>query len=311
MKTPKVSIGLPVYNGEVYLRGAIESILDQSYPDFELVISDNASTDATEKICRDFAVQDRRIRYYRNQINIGSSPNHNRVFELAHGEFFKWAAHDDLYPKEMLQRCVEVLEQAAASVILVYTHFEMIDEFGKSLGIHSDPIEKRDRRPHLRLARLLMKLGYYSGACGLIRSNVLRKTRLEGSFPYSDRVLMAELAMLGEFWEIPEPLLCLRIHPGRSTKANTTPDAFREWSDPLEAKKAALIPLQVRADLEIVRSLWRLSLRWSDRILCFGVALTIPCWRRLLSWSFPLRRRFGLAPSVYRMRENALRSAER
>jgi glycosyltransferase involved in cell wall biosynthesis len=311
MKTPKVSIGLPVYNGEVYLRDAVKSILDQSYPDFELIISDNASTDATEKICRDFAAHDGRIRYYRNEINIGASPNHNRVFELAKGEFFKWSAHDDLYPKEMLQRCVEVLEKAPASVILVYTQFEMIDEFGKSLRTLSDPVEKRDPRPHLRLARLLMKLGYYSGAYGLIRSNVLRKTRLEGSFPYSDRVLMAELAMLGEFREIPEPLLCLRIHPGRSTIANTTPDALRVWTDPSEAKKAAVLPLQARADLEIVRSVFRLPLRWIDRILCLAVALTIPCWRRLLSWSFPLRKRFGLAPSVWRMRENALRSAER
>ena len=86
----RVSIGLPVYNGEKYLEQALISILSQTYTDFELIISDNASTDRTQAICREYAAKDPRIRYYCNEENLGAAPNHNRVFELASGEYFKW-----------------------------------------------------------------------------------------------------------------------------------------------------------------------------------------------------------------------------
>ena len=305
MRTPKVSIGLPVYNGEAYLKDAIKSIVDQSYRDFELIISDNASTDATEEICRNFAAKDPRICYHRNEVNIGAAPNHNRVFELSNGEFFKWAAHDDLYPKEMLQRCIEALEKAPESVSLVYTQSEMIDESGISLGIKSDPVEKRDPRPHLRLARLLLNIREYNAIYGLMRSKVVRETRLLGSFPASDKVHLAELAMLGELWEIREPLINIRVHAGRSTRANRTPDALRAWWNPSEAKKAAVVPVKARTDLEIVRSTLRLRLPWFDRILCFVVALAVPSWFRLRDWSFPVRKRLGLAPSLWRRKSGS------
>ena len=107
---PRVTIGLPVYNGQNYLVETLESLLAQTYTDFELVISDNASTDRTEAICRQYAAGDARIRYYRNDENIGASANYNRAFELGRGEYFKWAAHDDLLAPTYLERCVEVLD---------------------------------------------------------------------------------------------------------------------------------------------------------------------------------------------------------
>src|ERR1051326_2036095 len=107
---PRVSIGLPVYNGQQFLEEAINSLLAQTYSDFELIISDNASTDATEQICRAHAAADPRIRYYRNDKNRGPVWNLNRVFELARGELFKWAAHDDVCAPTLVERCVEVLE---------------------------------------------------------------------------------------------------------------------------------------------------------------------------------------------------------
>src|ERR1035438_9843576 len=94
---PRVSIGLPVYNGENYLDPALNSILRQDYSDLELIISDNASTDATGNICREYAAKDPRIRYYRNETNIGASANFNCLVKLARGEYFKWAAHDDVH----------------------------------------------------------------------------------------------------------------------------------------------------------------------------------------------------------------------
>ena len=91
----RVSVALPVYNGERYLRIAIEAILTQTYQDFEFIISDNASTDSTEQICREYAAIDKRICYHRNEKNIGAPRNFNRAFELSHGEYLKWATCDD------------------------------------------------------------------------------------------------------------------------------------------------------------------------------------------------------------------------
>ena len=100
---PRLSIGLPVYNGENYLAESIEALLGQSYQDFELIISDNASTDGTDGISRRYAKQDSRVRYIRHQRNIGLAPNHNFVFRQSRGEFFKWAASDDLYARDLLR----------------------------------------------------------------------------------------------------------------------------------------------------------------------------------------------------------------
>jgi hypothetical protein len=116
--------------------------------------------------------------------------------------------------------------------------------------------------------------------------------------------------MLGELWEIREPLLFLRAHAGRSTFANTDPDALREWYDPFEATKPALIPLKTKADLEIVRSALRLPLPWREKVLCVGIALALPCWFGLREFTYPLRKKIGLAPSACRRRKDGLRSSD-
>ena len=93
---PRISVGMPVYNGEAYIEIAIQSVLDQSFGDFELLISDNASTDRTEEICRDFAAQDPRIVYSRNEENIGAAPNYNRLVDVASADYFRWSNADDV-----------------------------------------------------------------------------------------------------------------------------------------------------------------------------------------------------------------------
>ena len=158
MSHPKVSIGMPVYNGANYVRGSVQSLLGQDYEDFELIISDNASTDETESICRELAESDRRIQYFRNDRNLGASRNYNNVFRLARGQFFKWAAHDDECHPTMFRRCVEVLERAPDRVTMVYPLAELIDEQGKTLRSPLDRIELRDPRRHRRLAHLLSSM---------------------------------------------------------------------------------------------------------------------------------------------------------
>src|ERR687897_507571 len=136
---PRVSVTLPVFNGERYLAQAIGSILDQSYRDFELIVSDNASTDGTNDICRSFEAQDRRIRYVRQPRNIGASPNFNICYALASGEFFKWAAHDDYLEPGYLAACVEALD-ANPDAVLCQSLVRLIDDQDRLIEIHR-PIE--------------------------------------------------------------------------------------------------------------------------------------------------------------------------
>ncbi|MGH9198508.1 MAG: glycosyltransferase family 2 protein, partial [Acidimicrobiia bacterium] len=116
---PRVSIGLPVYDGEDFIAEQIESLLKQSFGDFELIIADNASTDRTQQICLGYSAQDPRIRYIRNATNVGPVANHNLLIDSARGGYFKFAAHDDIHERDFLARCIEVLD-SDASVVLAY-----------------------------------------------------------------------------------------------------------------------------------------------------------------------------------------------
>ena len=130
-KTAKtVSIGLPVFNAEQYLEQSLASILSQTYGNFELIISDNASTDATEAICQRYVVRDARVRYHRNSRNHGPTFNFRQVVLLSSGEYFLWAAHDDMFAPEYVERCVAFLEQNP-DVVLCYSKSIEIDEQGQ------------------------------------------------------------------------------------------------------------------------------------------------------------------------------------
>jgi GT2 family glycosyltransferase len=110
VELPLVSIGMPVHNASRYLRNALDSLLAQDYANFEIVISDNASTDATEQICREYAEHDRRVLYHKVEQNMGAIWNFNNVFELAKGKYFMWAAYDDIRNPRCVSACVKALE---------------------------------------------------------------------------------------------------------------------------------------------------------------------------------------------------------
>lgn len=210
MSPPKVSIGLPVYNGDEFLEKALESILRQTFTDFELIISDNASTDKTATICQRYAANDSRVRYYRNNYNIGGANNGNRTFLLAEGKYFRWAAHDDLCAPELLEKCVAVLDQDP-EVVLCYTQTVNIDQRGQSLGV-TRLNRATSPKPHQRFRDLAFRNDYCEPSYGLMRSDILGKTRLEQDFTGSDRVLLCEVAFYGKFYEIPEALFYKRHH---------------------------------------------------------------------------------------------------
>jgi len=232
---PQVSIGLPVYNGEEFLAEAVDSILAQTYADLELVISDNASTDGTERICRDFADRDSRVRYYRSDENLGASWNFNRVFELANGDYFKWAAHDDRCEPEYLERCVKVLDENP-EVVLAFPRSRRITLDGQFRPSMRHDLHEDAPVPWERFRFLIWVEHGCVSIFGLIRSSVLKKTPLIGSYLGSDRVLIAELSLHGPFCELQERLFIHRDHEARSMRAFSSDEARLAWFDPKAAK---------------------------------------------------------------------------
>jgi glycosyltransferase involved in cell wall biosynthesis len=279
---PRVSIGLPVYNGERFLRETLEAIAAQTFRDFELIISDNASMDGTHAICQEYAARDSRIRYYRNDQNLGATRNYNRVFELARGEYFKWAAHDDLFGPSFLEQCVQILDQHP-SVVLCYAKSRVIDEHGRDL--RDDPVDLNLRapRPHQRYVAYHRRFRAHRNCnpvFGLIRAETLRQTPQIGNYVASDEVLLGELALRGEFYELPEFLFWRREHPNMSVKAYNIKHRL-VWFDP--ARQDQLHLLVWRWLFEQVFAVHRVPMRWVEKLACYvELAKWMPRnWRKL------------------------------
>lgn len=284
---PKVSLGMPVYNGERYLKEAIDSILSQTYTDFELIISDNASTDGTQEICLEYSNKDPRIRYFRNEKNLGSAWNFNRVFELSAGKYFKWAAHDDIISSDFLLKCVEVLDQDP-SVVLCYSDTTIIDEKGKFIEKYDLKLNTDSTKPQERFRDLLLKNPKCFEIFGLIRVNALRKTSLMGNYGHADGILLARLGLLGRFYKIPENLFFERRHPQQSMYlygcySGYMPDYYLQtrWFDP--AKAGRIIFPYWKMLSEYCSAVMQVPLNSYERLFCFQF---------LIIWG--IKRRYSL-----------------
>ncbi len=224
---PRVTIGLPVYNGERFIREAIESVLGQSYGDLELLISDNASTDGTEDICREYAAADQRVRYLRNERNLGAAPNYNRLVVEARGEYFKWAAHDDVCKPTFVETCLAVLE-ADPTVILCHPRTSIIDARGEVLQDCDEHFHVMAERPSERLLGCFLAGGWiFHPLFGLMRRRTLLSTPMIGNYNGADFVLLAWLALAGKCHEVPERLLQRREHETRCR--NVSAEDMPKW----------------------------------------------------------------------------------
>lgn len=232
MDKPTLTVGMPVFNGARYLEAALASILGQTFVDFELIISDNGSTDRTEDICRSYALADSRIRYLRSAVNQGASKNYNLLVDLARGRYFKWAAHDDLCAPTCFERCVSAYASASQDTVLVYPRTLLIDENADVIQPYADHLDLQDPDPSVRVRKLAERLHLCNAVFGLVPTHVLRRTRLIAPFASSDEVLLVELALLGRFREVPEPLFMRRIHDERSIVTHRAPAARTAWFDP-------------------------------------------------------------------------------
>lgn len=288
---PSLTIGLPVFNGERFLAQALDALLAQTYPDFELIISDNASTDRTAAICQEYVARDARVRYVRQRVNIGAGPNHNALVPLARGRYFKWAAHDDLYAPTLLQRCIEVLETDPRPV-LVHCWDAMIDERGQVVRCEPHVLDTADARPSVRLHSLL-HAPVSNDMYGVIRSDVVRRIGPHGSYLHADRTFIAALCLAGPFGHVPEMLYFRRDHADRASRA-PTPRARAAALDPKRASRwrHPVVRLYAEYALGYVTAIRRADLgRWESAL----------CLWELAGWaSRCLRRRVANARSGVR-----------
>jgi glycosyltransferase involved in cell wall biosynthesis len=265
---PRLTIGLPVYNGENYLAQSVDSLLAQTFTDFELIISDNASTDGTQRIAEGYAALDPRVRYVRHPVNLGSAENHNGVIREARGEFFKWASDDDLYAPELLERCVAALD-ARPEIVLAHAWTAFINEAGEIIHTQGYPLITDVDSAPVRFRSLLHTQGG-DDIYGVIRTRVLRAMPPHDSYHNADRVFVSELALHGPFHQTPQPLYFRRDHPGRAERASS----LRHRCAVLDAKRAdrwrhPVVRLLAEYILGYLRVIHRAPISRADRLRCY------------------------------------------
>ena len=279
MSRPLVSVGLPVWNGEHYVGRALRSLQDQDIGDLEIIVSDNGSTDATREICSEAARCDSRVRYQRHETNRGATWNYVQVFRAAGGEYFKWAAHDDLCRPSFLRQCIEALESDQRAVV-AYPRTEVIDADDVVVGTFEDGLEMVQDDPADRLARLLGDVQEYHPIFGVVRSEVLADTQVMGGYVGADIVTVAELVMRGRVLEVPDRLFLRRFHDGTSVRANPDVNSRAAWFDPSRRWRAPMPTIRLSA--ELVRGIARSPVDLATRARCVSVVARrwgAPRWR--------------------------------
>jgi hypothetical protein len=262
VKTPLVSIGLSVFNGEATLEEAIRSVQAQTQGDFELIICDGASGDRTPAICRDFAARDKRIRYHRSTRNLGHCAAYNHALGRARGRYFKWLLHEDRLTPSYLASLQRLLDERE-DVLLCSSIINRIDHKGRALGLLESSLAKADSpSPSQRFAYVvgdpLAGVDFY---CGMVRTAMLRDLHV-GSFPGAERARLARLAMRGRLAQLPQVLQDMREPLGRSSFWHEV--RGQSWSWPLRIRHW---PLQT----EYVKLVSQAPLDRHERLRCLGV----------------------------------------
>jgi len=289
---PRVSIGVPVYNGAQFLRATLDSLLAQTYRDFELIISDNASTDDTGLICAEYAARDARVRYVRSDVNLGAAWNINRLVGLATGEYFKWAMADDSCRPELVARCVEVLDRDPG-VVLACVRTVFIDESDRVVRALDPGWDLQSETPYERLRQVIYAGGHWVNAdalAGVMRKSALLQTALLPRYQGGDKRPLAELSLLGKFVEIPEYLYLRRIHSATSGANNPefAGDKARalEWmAEFFKGSRAEIARPTWNLFGDHVRIIARARLPSRHKLALFGAIAQVARWnwRRLIN----------------------------
>jgi glycosyltransferase involved in cell wall biosynthesis len=271
-----LSIGLPVYNSERYLRASLDSLRAQRFSDFELIVSDNASTDGTEQICREYERLDPRLRYYRSPVNVGAPQNYRRVFDLSSGEYFKWHTSDDLVAPDFLSRCMDAIT-ADPGIVLAYTKSQLVDENGLYLADVEQDIALASSSPSARFRQVHGNLGFCNVIYGVARRDILERTRGLGAYINSDRVLIAELALYGRLHEVAEVLFSRRMHGGAYSGQQSV-EARLRFYNPQKRRRVAL--MNTRSLWEYGRAVRRSPVSIGEKLRLGGYLLRVMNWQR-------------------------------
>jgi glycosyltransferase involved in cell wall biosynthesis len=279
----KITVGVPVYNGERYLTEALSGLECQDIDGLEIVISDNASTDATEEICRELAARDPRFQYHRSDVNRGVSWNFNRTIELATGALFMWNAADDIAEPGHLSRCAEAL-RAEQGALIAFSRVSVINEDGTVVGYPDDEnLDFSSPRARDRVATFLRREAWQVvGYGGLIRTSALRAA---GGHPYyygGDVVLGLELAMRGPFAAVPERLFRSRRHDEQMSKLQGGDLATQISAYDKGVRQRLSFP-QWRLNREMIAHVMHAPISPLDRLLC---AATVTRFWTIRNWRF-------------------------
>lgn len=274
---PRVSIGIPVYNCEAYLEQTLAAVLAQTFEDFELVLSDNASTDRTAEICRDYAARDRRIRLTTHAVNRGAQFNFRFVFQSARAPYFRWCAGDDWFAPESLATCIAVLD-AHPEAVLCYPKTVLVDGAGQFLREYDDRLDLHDVDPVTRYRQVVERIVYVNVIYGLIRSDAIRRTGLIRHFPGADQLFVAELALQGQFHAIDRPLFFRRMHEAASSSMHGDPARLQAYLDPSRAGRP--VPLLWEMLFERLRAPMRAPIGVLDRVRLTAFILRAALMRR-------------------------------
>ena len=302
-----VSIGLPIYNAAKYLEESLSSLVAQTHEDLEIVISDNASTDETEEICRRFADLDPRIRYIRQPLNRGAAFNHNFVAAQSTGDYFRWYSYDD----RLDPRCVEVCARALddnPELVLSWPETFVIDETSEVVDRYRTDLPWDNHSPSSRMRSLLSQraddtlLDRCYPIYGLMRRTVLRSCMPMGSFSGSDTVILVEMALRGPWQQVPERLFYNRRHAESSVPGRTV-EEIAHWMNPgmLEGRSMP----ETHKLLGYLRAIQRAPLSRTERLRCVRiVALWIPRYRRwrVIGGELKIRSRLTVHTVIGRFR---------
>jgi glycosyltransferase involved in cell wall biosynthesis len=273
---PRVSIGMPLYNREKYVGGAIESHLCQTYTDFELIITDNASTDGSEEICRAYASKDPRVLYFKNPENLGATGNYRRCWELSSGEYFRWTPSDDLVSSNLLELAVEVLDHDP-SVFVAYPRTKLINAEGKVIADFDEGLHLMDDRPSERWKGVHRNLRLGNLHYGLNRADRFRKTGLMRNYSGGDFPLIAEMSLYGKFYEIPDAYFYRRMHEEASSALKDGADIMAFY-DPKKRENFFLYNwTHLGAN---IKSVFRAPIPWSEKLRIYGFQARCLVWGR-------------------------------
>ncbi len=289
--TPRVTIGMPVYNAEQYIEETIESVLAQTYGDFVLYIADNASTDKTEVICRQFCKRDPRIVYIRNPSNVGAAKNYEVCYAPAQSEFYRWQNADDPIEPRLIEACIEALD-TQPDAVLAYGTANIIDAHGHLINEHRDNLTVDQSSAADRMIACIGSIGIQNQMYGLIRREALAKTARMRSYVAADLNLITELSLYGKFILLSEHLFNRRMHPECSSWDRKDSDRQKNFWDPTKRK---LVLQTWRSTYEYYKAVTRSPAPIKEKWSLYKYLLRFTYWRKdLMSHELNDFLKFGI-----------------